>query len=137
MIPNTDRALRMLSQRLMTTILPDLKTTYTMSDGLMVGLLINACADELEEGIDRRMKDIAAMQSLMLKHRAYAEDESLLSAAPESFSLQSVNALHDALTRQLIAMHERSEVDSIEPMNADIWAYLREHADRHKITAIP
>ena len=37
MIPHTDDALRMLSQRLMTQLLPDLKTIYSLSDGSLAG----------------------------------------------------------------------------------------------------
>jgi hypothetical protein len=100
MIPHTDGALRMLSQRLMTQLLPDLKSLYSLSDGALIGLLINAIADETAEGIH-------------------------------------VNDHHDALTRILVSLHQKAEDKEIEALNQSIWAYLRRHSQRHKITAVP
>ena len=74
MIPHTDGALRMLSQRLMKQLLPDLKSLYSLSDGALNGLLINAIADETGEGIQRRLDDIAEMD----RHCCLAERKRLL-----------------------------------------------------------
>lgn len=137
MIPNTDKALRMLSQRMMMTILPDLKSTYTMSDGMMIGLLVNAIADELSNGIERRLQDIREMQALFGQYREELDDTSRITASPENYSLEAVNSLHDALTRDLIRLHERAEAGNLSELNNDIWRYLRTTAERHRITAIP
>ena len=132
MIPNTDMALRMLAQRLMVQLLPDLGTAYSQSDGMLIGVLMNAIADEAAEGIDRRMKDIEEMQSLM-------EDAGLpvefSRAAPESLRLADVNALHDRLTKRLIELHAQAEAESDAAQCDVIWGYLRRHAERHRITA--
>ena len=139
MIPHTDDALRMLSQRLMTQLLPDLKSLYSLSDGALIGLLINAIADETAEGIQRRLDDIAEMKRLFVAGDALlsSRDKEVISSDLSSYRLADVNDHHDALTRVLVSLHEKTENDKTEALNQSIWAYLRRHAQRHKITAVP
>ncbi len=139
MIPNTDDALRMLSQRLMNHLLPDLKSLYCQSDGMLVGMLMNAIADEVATGIDRRMKDIADMKTLLAKGGSYLDAGTAVSSEPLSLSLKDVNQLHDELTRHLIELHIRVEKDGsadATELNSDIWRYLETTAGRHVITAM-
>ncbi|MCZ6501533.1 MAG: hypothetical protein O6945_03355 [Gammaproteobacteria bacterium] len=139
MIPNTDDALRMLSQRLMNHLLPDLKSLYCRSDGMLVGMLMNAIADEVATGIDRRMKDIADMKTLLAKGGSYLDAGTVVSSEPLSLSLKDVNQLHDELTGHLIQLHIQVEkegsADATE-LNNDIWRYLETTAGRHVITAM-
>jgi hypothetical protein len=139
MIPHTDDALRMLSQRLMTQLLPDLKSLYSLSDGALIGLLINAIADETAEGIQRRLDDIAEMKRLFVAGDALlsSRDKEVISSDLSSYRLADVNDHHDALTRVLVSLHEKTENDKTEALNQSIWAYLRRHTQRHKITAVP
>ena len=139
MIPHTDGALRMLSQRLMTQLLPDLKSLYSMSDGALIGLLINAIAAETAEGIQRRLDDIAEMKLIFIAGEALlsSRDKEVISAELSSYRLADVNDQHDALTRILISLHQKTEDKEIEALNQSIWAYLRRHSQRHKITAVP
>lgn len=132
MIPQTDQALRYLAQRLMTQILPDLATSYSASDGMMIALLMNAVADELEAGIDRRFRDIHDMLAVL---RAGGVDPA--AEQPDSLTLTSVNALHDQLTRQLIALHTAAEEAGNETLTRAIWAYYGDAATRHAVTAVP
>ena len=139
MIPHTDDALRMLSQRLMTQLLPDLKSLYSLSDGALIGLLINAIADETAEGIQRRLDDIAEMKRLFVAGDALlsSRDKEVISSDLSSYRLADVNDHHDALTRVLVSLHEKTENDKTAVLNQSIWAYLRRHTQRHKITAVP
>ena len=139
MIPHTDGALRMLSQRLMTQLLPDLKSLYSMSDGALIGLLINAIADEAAEGIQRRLDDIAEMKLIFIAGEALlsSRDKEVIIAELSSYRLADVNDHHDALTRILVSLHQKAEDTEIEALNQSIWAYLRRHSQRHKITAVP
>lgn len=139
MIPHTDNALRMLSQRLMTQLLPDLKTIYSLSDGALIGLLINAIADETAEGIQRRLDDIAEMKLIFETGDALLtdSDRKAVSSPLSSFRLADVDAHHDALTRILISLHEKVEDKKMEALDQSIWAYLRRHTQRHRITAVP
>ena len=129
----------MLSQRLMTQLLPDLKTLYSLSDGALIGLLINAIADEVAEGIQRRLDDIAEMRLIFEAGAALLSsgDKEVLSAGLPSYRLSDVNDQHDALTRILVALHEKAEDKKMAVLDQSIWAYLRRHAERHRITAVP
>jgi hypothetical protein len=139
MIPHTDGALRMLSQRLMTQLLPDLKSLYCVSDGALIGLLINAIADETGEGIQRRLDDISEMKLIFIAGGALlsSRDKEVVSAELSSYRLSDVNDHHDALTRVLVSLHQKTEDNKTEALNQSIWAYLRRHSQRHKITAVP
>lgn len=139
MIPNTDDALRMLCQRLMTQLLPDLKTEYSQADGLLLGLLMNAIADEIASGIDHRMEDIADMATLLKQGSAFHNTGYVADQAPASFKLRDVNALHDQFTRELIKLHEVVEQAGTEgaaELDSEIWRYLATTAGRHTITAL-
>ena len=139
MIPHTDGALRMLSQRLMTQLLPDLKSLYCVSDGALIGLLINAIADETGEGIQRRLDDISEMKLIFIAGGALlsSRDKEVVSAELSSYRLSDVNDHHDALTRVLVSLHQKTEDKKTEALNQSIWAYLRRHSQRHKITSVP
>jgi hypothetical protein len=139
MIPNTDDALRMLCQRLMTQLLPDLKTEYSQSDGMLLGLLMNAIADEVASGINHRMEDIADMTRLLKRGSAFHNTGNLADQTPTSFKLKDVNALHDRFTHQLIKLHEiveRTGTEEAAGLDREIWHYLETTAGRHTITAL-
>lgn len=146
MIPHPGSALTTLSGRLMAQLLPDLKSEYSMSDGMLIGLLMNALADELESGIERRMQDIREVQQIfkaatdtLPAESLPANLESLLQDRPASLTLEAVNRLHDALTHVLIELHElvdhASADEASKSINEEIWAYLERQAQRHQITA--
>ena len=139
MIPHADGALRMLSQRLMTQLLPDLKSLYSLSDGALIGLLINAIADETAEGIQRRLDDIGEMKIIFAAGEALlsSRDKQDINTELSAYRLADVNDHHDALTRILVSLHKKTEDNDNETLNQAIWAYLRRHAQRHKITAVP
>ncbi len=139
MIPNTDDALRMLSQRLMVQLLPDLKTEYCLSDGMLLGLLMNAIADEVASGIELRMQDIADMARLLKQGSAFHDAGKLVDQGPASLKLKDVNILHDQFTTELIKLHEiveRSETEEATRVEREIWRYLGTTAERHTITAL-
>lgn len=139
MIPHGASALRMLAQRMMASVLPDLKSTYAMSDGAMIGMLLTAMADEVESGVANRMIDIEAMKAILGRHGDQVENsDELLSLVPASMHLTDVNVAHDILTRALIALHERVDVEHPSEaqarLNREIFTYLHEHAERHKLS---
>ena len=139
MIPNTDDALRMLCQRLMTQLLPDLKTEYSQADGMLLGLLMNAIADEIASGINHRMEDIADMARLLKQGSAFNNTGNLADQTPASLNLRDVNALHDQFTRELIKLHEIVEhavTEKAAGLDREIWRYLGTTAGRHTITAM-
>ena len=139
MIPHTDKALKMLSQRLM-MLLPEMKSLYAISDGALLGILMNAVADELSTGIDHRMTDINEMKQIIgqVEDRLSADERALLESKLRSYSLDDVNEKHDSLTRLLIKVHELSERDSsLKEIEDQIWGYLQRTVERHQIKGIP
>jgi len=138
MIPNTDQALRNLAQRLMVSLLPEFSSEYAVADGATLGILINVIADEVTEGIQKRVEDIDDMERLLSGCALDENEAAVLQASLASYSLRDVNDRHDALTRILIDWHERAELDdTLAALDQEIWQYLKRHAARHTITAIP
>lgn len=138
MIPLTDQSLRNLSQRILVTLLPEFSSEYAMSDAASLALLMNAIADELAEGIQRRLEDIVEMQTILSGCVTTGVERDIVERTLESYTLKAVNERHDELTKLLVIWHEKSESDdALAALNADIWHYLRHHANRHAITAIP
>lgn len=137
MIPFPDQSLRNLSQRLMVTLLPEFSSEYAVSDGASLGLLMNALADELAEGVQRRLDDIEEMKVILGGCVTLEEERSILAADITSFTMKSVNDRHDELTRLLISWHEKSESEDLLDLNESIWRYLHRHAARHAIKAVP
>jgi hypothetical protein len=137
MIPLPDQSLRNLSQRLMVSLLPEFGSEYAVSDAASLGLLMNALADELAEGIQRRLVDIEEMKVILARCVTLEEERAMLAADITSYTMASVNDRHDELTRLLIAWHEKSEVEDLPEVNKAIWRYLHGHAERHAIAAVP
>ena len=144
MIPLAPEALQMLSQRILAQLVPDAKSPYSASDGMLVGVLLGTLVNEMEEGIARRLNDIEAMKTVFrlageqLGAEALPEDlDALLALAPASMTMKDVNAVHDACTRRLIALHESVDTDEgsgpARIVNDAIWQYLDNHARRHAL----
>ena len=142
MIPSAPDALRMLSQRILSHLVPNAASTYAMSDGAMVGMLLTALAGELESGIERRLTDIDAMKAIFrlaaaqLDNAALPADlQAVLESGPASLTMSSVNETHDAHARVLIALHEVVDAaaagENERAINEAIWQYLGEHAGRN------
>ena len=137
MIPLPDQSLRNLSQRLLVSLLPEFGSEYAISDAASLGLLMNALADELAEGVQRRLEDIEEMKVILASCVTLEEERAILAADMTSYTMKSINGRHDDLTRLLIAWHEKSETENLLDLNEAIWRYLHRRAERHAITAVP
>jgi len=145
MIPRPPEALQMLSQRILSHLVPDLQSSYGQSEGGYVGMLLLSLVKELESGIERRLADIRDMK-VIFEQASSALPPSMLpdgldtvdSAEPASLSMSDVNALHDQLASLLIALHDAVDVvspnEAQQKVNATIWRYLGEHARRHRVS---
>lgn len=144
MIPLAPQALQMLSQRMLVQLVPDAKSEYSMSDGMLLGVLLGSLVNEMEQGIERRLADIRAMKALFEQAHAQlgpaalpAELDDVLASEPESMTMTDVNAVHDAHTRLLIALHAGVDTaapgDPADVVNRAIWQYLDTHAQRHAL----
>ena len=143
MIPNADKALRLVNRRMMTTMLPDLNSAFVQSDGMLLGMLIENLATELATGIERRLQDIEAVKSLFRDavHEVKVEglDDAMsqcLHLQPASMSLADVNLVHDQLHRVLIDLHAYTEASGLAKLNQAIWRYLEDHAGRHQLAGV-
>jgi len=153
MIPHADQALDLLARRLMTTLVPDLKSAYTQADGALTSQLMMVLGAELGYGVERRIQDISAMQNLFAEAALQIQDvqlaERLLQLGqlkPASLTLKDVDTAHDELTKALLVLHEMVDVPESGAssgassaninrslINGRIWAYLEAHAARHHI----
>ena len=105
-----------------------------MADGALLGLLMTAVADEMAEGIDRRLADIEEMKQILAACQLSDDETEILQQPLTGYNLKAVNDHHDAVTRILINWHEQSEtVESLGGLNTEIWHYLRRHSERHTI----
>lgn len=142
MIPQVPNALRMLSQRILSHLVPNTASSYAMSDGAMVAMLMNALAQELESGIAHRLADIDAMK-VIFRDAANLLDElpeamgGVLDVTPAEMTMSAVNAVHDDHARVLVALHEAVDVEkpdaAQDKVNTAIWQYLQAHAARHML----
>lgn len=142
MIPRAPEALQMLSQRMLTQLVPDAKSNYSMSDGMLLGLLLGGLVNELDQGIERRLEDIRAMKAVFRSAQKSLDPdalpagvEAILALEPESMTMKEVNSVHDAHTRWLIALHDHVDGEHGEAGKIDlaIWRYLGQHAVRHAL----
>jgi len=141
MIPNTDTALRLLNRRLMTTLLPDLNSTFVQSDGMLLAMLIENLATEMATGIENRLQDIRDLKAIFHQAIQIIRDKDLdatlgkmMQLQPESMTLADVNSVHDEMQRTLIKLHEQVEILQHTELNDLIWQYLHDHSDRHQLT---
>lgn len=136
MIPRPDAALRMLAQRVLKTLLPDLGSAYARSDGGMTAMLLGYLAGEMESGISRRLADISEMRQIL----ALAREAGLAMVDPDpdepaALTLSAVNACHGELTVALISLQAALETDPCPApeISAAIWRYLDRHSRRHQL----
>lgn len=139
MIPYVSEAIQALSQKMLTGILPQLQSTYVMSDTAMMAMLMNALAAEAESGIANRLQDMLDMRAIFQA----AEEASALDVLPtfeldvtqpQTFELSSINRMHDEMTYALIELHSKVEgVSGYSDLNEKIWRYLSETHQRHAL----
>ncbi len=133
MIPFASQAIRDLSQKILTEVLPNLSTAYAASDTGMMAMLMIALADEAETGIARRLADISEMAALLKQGGESVEIPELI-ADPKALTLNAVNEVHDACTKALIELHTRVEASEAErELNRQIWSYLERYHERHAL----
>lgn len=134
MIPFASQAIKDLSQKILTEVLPNLSSSYGASDTGMMAMLLMALADEAESGVAKRLADISEM-AVLLQQGGEKVDVPDLIANPTALTLTAVNEVHDACTRALIALHGRLEVSEPDSeLNRQIWDYLSTTHERHALS---
>lgn len=134
MIPHVSQGIKDLSQKVLTQVLPNLSSSYAMSDTAMMAMLMNALADEAESGVAKRLTDIAEMAELLSQAKASVNVPSVISN-PTELTLTAVSQVHDVCTRALIEVHAQVEADDPNgELNRQIWVYLAKTHERHALS---
>ena len=145
MIPQAEKSLGFLSNRLITMGLELSSDLYDQSNFGMTATLIEFLAGELANGVEHRYRDITDMQTIFCSAERYYpswwhELSGLAEKQPNDLRLESMNRLHDECTLQLIALHERVESDLLagdtaaQEINQAIWEYFAAMTERHRLT---
>lgn len=142
MIPQTQQALGFVIQRLLTSIGPELTTSYAMADLGLIATLLSMFGQDFTRAADARQTDIQEMADIFSDAQGLIRDEEFRKklAATQglhltNFDIDNLDAIHATHSALLIETHARIEqIDSraAEVVNREIWAHLAKHADRHR-----
>ena len=142
MIPNTPQALGFLIDRLMQNVMPELQTTFAMSDLAFITTLLNMFGQDYDRSAQARLVDIREMQDIFSDAKGVVQDAELakrLAATQDEFesdmhigALDAVHADHCKLLIEAHAAIEQRDTRAAAVLNEQIWAHLERHADRHR-----
>ena len=142
MRPEGDQGLRFISERLLRSVLPQMRDAYGFADVAMTSSLLGAIATEYSRAAETRVRDIEDMKSIMREGTGVSNVElaaacaSLAETEPESLMIGELDRVHDALSEQLIALHAFVESSAqLTELNLRIWEYLERHAERNTFDA--
>jgi hypothetical protein len=117
--------------RLLFNVAPQTANTFAAADAGLVGQLVMTLGQEFERAISTRMQDIHDMKTLLRDAPVTAVRKAFLDQQPASLHLRDVNAVHDTGMRLISDWH--AEVETVnDVLNRRIWAYLRDHSERHR-----
>lgn len=144
MIPDTPQAIGFLAQRLLTHVLPELKTNFATADVALLTTLLTMVGQDFDRAAQVRLQDIQEMRALFARAAELPElqqrHEALAraSAKPlDDLRVQSLDDLHGEHAQLLIDLHRRSETlrdasPAARRLDEAIWAYYERHAERHR-----
>jgi hypothetical protein len=134
-IPRPGSALRDLALLLAMRLAPRIPDAYGAADAGMISMLLGALAYEAESGIERRLADAAGLR-VIFQTAAHAPGhdarQAFAASAPESYTQPVVSDWLDVGLELLIELHAWAELHD-PALDAQIWAYLSEHTERHKL----
>ncbi len=150
MIPHTPEAIGFITQRLMTHVLPDLRTNYGVADIALIGTLLGMVGQDFERAAQARLEDIREMRTIfaaaeaLLDHGS-AHDRELAARVHEARGwplddlrisvLDDIHAFHSRLLIDVHARIEQQAGDAAVALDREIWAHLERHAERHRYEA--
>lgn len=128
-------------QRLMTSLGPELTTSYAIADLGLIAALLTMFGQDFTRAAAARLADIQEMADIFSDAKGVVRDETLAKklAATQGLhitntDINNLDALHAEHSALLIETHARIEqIDSraAEMVNREIWAHLEKHAERH------
>jgi len=141
-IPQSQRAVSFLAQRLLTHVLPDQRTAFGAADVAFLSLAFEMVAQDLERGVHARLEDIRELRAIFGAARRLGPPDSLVArlAAAEARELtdlrlgplDAVHAQHAAAGIELHAWIEEQRGPEAERLDREIWQHLERHAERHR-----
>jgi hypothetical protein len=141
-IPQSQRAVSYLAQRLLTHVLPDQRTAFGAADVAFLNLVFEMVAQDLERGVQARLEDVRELRAIFAAARRLDPPDSLVArlASAESCPLSDLrlgpldeaHAQHAAALIELHAWVEEQRGPEAERLDREIWRHLERHAERHR-----
>ena len=145
MIPHTPTAIGGIVQRLLTSVMPELHTSYGITDVGLIATLLGMIAQDFERAAEARMQDIREMRDIFSDASDLLHDARISAHLDEArelplhdLSIGNLDDAHALHSRLLIDVHARVEQLSsraAEQVNLRIWEHLEKHAERHAYQA--
>lgn len=142
MIPHTQQALGFLIDRLMQNVMPELQTTFAMSDLAFITTLLTMFGQDFDRGAQVRLADIREMQDIFSDAKGVVQDPALakrLAATQDlvesDMRIAALDAVHADHCKLLIEAHaaiEERDTRAAAVLNDQIWAHYARHAERHR-----
>ena len=145
MIPHTQQALGFVIQRLLTSIGPELTTSYAMANLGLIATLLSMFGQDFTRAAEARQTDIQEMADIFSDAQGLIHDDDFRSKLSTTQglhitnldinNLDSIHAEHSALLIETHARIEKIDSRAAEMVNRAIWAHLEKHAERHRYEA--
>ena len=147
MKPDADHLLRMLAGRLLTHVMPAIRTEYTQSNIALVSLLMMAAAEDFDRAAARLIEENRQMRRIFADAAAIVSDlnlkqrlETAAKTIDEDFRVSALESANQPMRSLLIDLHahiENLEGEDAEEMNDAIWVELAESAKRRSYMIWP
>jgi len=138
MRPEIDKILETTAAQLMTQIAPELPPGYTQSSAGLIGMMLNFCAQEYENGAEMRASENRELRNLLAELEATVEDVRLrvklgavMGDRDASLKISDLNYSNAELKKLLIetqAYLETRDDEKARLARREIWAVLKASA---------
>jgi hypothetical protein len=141
-IPHTPKAVTFLAQRLLSHVLPELRTPFGAADVALLGILLEMIGQDFDRAAHARLEDIREMREIFGEARRVGLDDAFVARMDAARALDlsdvRIGQLDEAHARHaaaLIELHARVELlGTPEATRLDrlVWQHLERHAERHR-----
>jgi hypothetical protein len=143
MKPEVDLVMQGLAFTLLTEVIPDLHTEYSLGDAAVIAAAMLAAAQEYDRAADIRAAENAEMRALFAEAARMVEDTGLRARLTEasgtcdaSLRVSSLNEANDRLKALLIELQahvEESRAGWAPALEKRIWDHLVEAVGRRRL----
>jgi hypothetical protein len=145
--PSPARLLELLTQNLLTEIMPAVAPAYRQASVATWGILVQILGEELERAAARRFEENGALRALFGEALATVADAGLASqlraaaaGADTSLRISDLDAANRELRALLIALHahvEGLDGEAARALDDAIWRELAASTERRRIAIAP